>query len=80
MSGSMTLEERLEALMKNCEYLQAQNEEMTNQNAYGNLVSPCGEEEGRFGVHLLPTHPNLPGKKEMKMNPIWWILKWRRIP
>jgi len=30
----MTLEERFEALMKNCEHLQAQNEEMANQNAY----------------------------------------------
>jgi len=30
----MTLEERFEALMKNCESLQAHNEEMTNQNAY----------------------------------------------
>ena len=30
----MTLEERFEALMKNCEYLRAHNEEITNQNAY----------------------------------------------
>jgi len=29
----MTLEEKFEALMKNYEHLQAQNEEMTNQNA-----------------------------------------------
>ena len=30
----MTLEERFEAIMKNCEYLQARNEEAANQNEY----------------------------------------------
>jgi len=30
----MTLEQKFEALIKNCECLQAQNEEMANQNAY----------------------------------------------
>jgi len=30
----MTLEERFEAIMKNCEHLQARNEEMANQNEY----------------------------------------------
>jgi len=30
----MTLEERFEALIKNCEHLQAHNEEMANQNEY----------------------------------------------
>jgi len=34
MSSSMTLEEKFEALMKNCEHLQVQNEEMAYQNAY----------------------------------------------
>jgi len=30
----MTLEERFEAIIKNCEHLQALNEEMANQNEY----------------------------------------------
>ena len=30
----MTLEERFEAIMKNCEYLQARNEEAANQHEY----------------------------------------------
>ena len=34
MSSSMTLEQRFEAIMKNCEHLQARNEEMANQNEY----------------------------------------------
>jgi len=34
MGSSMTLEERLEAIMKNCEHLQARNEEKANQNEH----------------------------------------------
>ena len=34
MSSSMTLEERFETLMKSCEHLQSQNEEMAAQNDY----------------------------------------------
>jgi len=34
MSASITLEERFEALMKNCEHLKAKNEEVMDQNAY----------------------------------------------
>ena len=34
MSSSMTMEERFEAIMKKCEYLQAHHEETKNQNAY----------------------------------------------
>ena len=30
----MTLEERFEAVMKNCEHIQARNEELANQNEY----------------------------------------------
>ena len=34
MSSSLSLEERFEALMKNCEFLRTQNEEKTAQNEY----------------------------------------------
>jgi len=34
MSASITLEEKFKALIKNYEYLQAQNKEMASQNVY----------------------------------------------
>jgi len=52
----MTLEERFEALMKNCEHLQVQNEEMAAQNEY--LRKQLGEslrqkKEGHLELVLL---------------------------
>ena len=48
MSPSMTMEERFEAIMKKCEYLQAHHKGKKNQNAYLRRPLDVPKFEGRL--------------------------------
>jgi len=71
----MTLEEKIEALTKNFEYLQAQNEEKEAQNNYLRRQLDAFMKEKRRNLkraHPLQGDPVLPGQ-EKKMNPLLMV-------
>ena len=67
----MNLEERFEALMKNCEHLQVQNEEMAAQNEYlrKQLGESLKQERRELRSFSSSRPPGFAGVKKKKRNP-----------
>ena len=76
MNASMNLEEKFEALMKNCEAIKAKNEELMNQNAH--LKRQLGDSTKQKEKALASSHssssPDSAKKKKAKRTAILLLL------